>query len=119
MTRLRDFRDGNKDLIIMFKGTDKTHVFQYVEETGSKFIWGLYDVVCEGRLANMNETPDFSFPVTEAIIDDESKGMILFPAEKITSFIRESKIFWRVVAKRKDSGLSKIINYGEILMKEF
>lgn len=119
MAQLRDFRDKNKDMVTMFKGTDKTHIFSYVEDTGSKFIWNLYDVICEGRLANMNEVPDFLFPVTEVEVDDESKGMILFLSEKITSSVRESKVYWRVVAKRKDSGLSKVINYGEILLREF
>lgn len=117
MSMLRDFRDGNKDLITMFKDTDKTHIFKYTEDSGSVFIWNKYNVFCEGRLASANELPDFTFSVTQVTIDDEQRFMILFPAEKITSNLRESKLYWRVIAKDKITNLSKVINYGEILMK--
>lgn len=117
MSILRDFRDGNKDLITMFKGTDKTHIFKYVEDSGSVFIWNKYNVVCEGRLASASEAPDFTFGVTQVEVDDEQRFMILFPADKITSILRESKVYWRVLATDKITNMTKVINYGEILMK--
>ena len=119
MSILKDFRDGNKALITAFKGTDKTYIFNYVEESGSAFIFENYDVTCEGRLASANEIPDFTFPITKVFVDDENRLMVLFPATIITSFIRENRVYWKVIARHKTSGLSKVINYGELMLKEF
>lgn len=115
---IRDTKDGNKDIITMFKGTDAVHKFKYTEPSGSTFIWSNYDVIAECRLAVSNEKYNFTLPVTDEIVDDIHYGIIKFPKESITTYIREPKVYWRVIATDKVSGDMKIINYGEIWLKE-
>ena len=115
---LKDFRDGNKDLITMFKGTDKTHLFQFTEDSGSVFIWSNYMVTGEGRLYSSKVNKDFIFNVTKVTIDDQVFGSIVFPSSIITSNIRENRVYWKVLAQNITTGQIQVINYGEILLKE-
>jgi hypothetical protein len=115
---LKDFRDGNKDLITMFKGTDKTHLFQYTEDSGSVFIWSNYIVTAEGRLYSSKQTKDFTFSVSKVVIDDQTYGSIVFPSSIVNTNIRENRIYYRVLAQNITTSEVKVINYGEILLKE-
>jgi hypothetical protein len=113
---LKDYSDQNKDIFVMFRGTDATHQFQYTLDSGSVFIPGQYTITCEGRLAYTNETPDFTFTVTSAQVDGQWYMTIKFPKEDITSSVRESKVYWRVLAT-DSSGNTLVINYGEVWLK--
>lgn len=111
---IKDFKDGNKDIITMFRGTDAYHLFRYVEPDGSTFLWDNYDLSCEGRIAILNEVKDFTFTIVKILIDADYWGQIKFPKDLVTASVRESKIYYRVVATHKTSEDSKVINYGEI-----
>lgn len=116
---LKDFRDGNKDVITMFRGTDKTHSFLLLGESGSRFIWDDYTVSCEGRTSVADEVPDFSFDVTHyEDADGVQFGQIVFPKEIMTGYIRENKIVWRVLAQDKVTNMVSVINYGDLLFKD-
>jgi hypothetical protein len=116
---LRDFRDGNKDIVTMFRGTDKTHSFRLIEASGSRFNWDDYNITCEGRLSPANEQYNFTFSVDHYEVDGIQFGIILFPKEIITGYVRENLICWRVMAEDKTTNLVSVINYGEILLKDF
>ncbi len=116
---LKDFRDGNKDVITMFRGTDKTHSFRLIEESGSRFLWSNYTITCEARLAVANETPDFILPVDRYEYDGIQFGIILFSKEFIDGYIRENRITWRVLATNKTTNQTKVLNYGEVLLKDY
>lgn len=111
---MKDIRDKNKDLITMFRGTDKTHKF-----IAKDFIWNQYNVTCEGRLSSASEVADFSFNITNYTdADGVELGMILFPKDVITNYIRETRFYWKVLATHKINLTTTVINYGEVMLKE-
>lgn len=115
---LKDFRDGSKDIITMFKGTDKTHLFQYSEPDGSAFIWSNYTVICEGRLSPMSIKNELVFYVNRVLLDEGYFIKATFPSSLITEKLRENRIYWRVIATNNIDQTKQIIRYGEIWLKE-
>jgi len=114
---LKDFRDKNLDIVIMFRDTDAVHNFQYTLPSGSVFVPNQYTITCEGRLSYANEKSDFQFTVTPVTIDGESWLSIAFPSTLITSYIRENKIYYKVLATPTAGTGTFVINYGEIWLK--
>lgn len=114
---IKDYSDGNKVIVPMFKGTTAEHAFFYQEPSGSFFNWDAYNVTAEGRLAVADQDKDFDFPVGK-IDDDAYNGLVGFPAALITTQIRETKVYWKVVAVNKTTQETKILCYGELWLKE-
>ena len=115
---IKDFRDGNKRILTMTRGEDKTLDFIYVEPSGSIFNWEAHNIVCQGRLSQAGLYKDFSFSVSKVVIDGQAYGRILFPSSLIIDRIRENKIYWKVIATTITGGEVKVIQYGEIWLKE-
>lgn len=113
---LKDFRDENNNIVTMFRGTDASYKFQYTLDSGSVFIPGQYTIVCEGRLAYANETPDFTFDVVSEQIEGQWYMTIKFPKTDITDSVRENKVYWKVLATDSASD-TFIISYGEVWLK--
>lgn len=110
---MAQFIFNNVNVVTMAKGTDASYSFQYTLPSGSVFIPANYTIVCEGRLATMNETADFTFPVSSTQVDTGWVNTIQFPKSDITSLLREQKVYWRVLAT-DSSGQTSLINSGEI-----
>ena len=115
---MKDFRDKNLDIVIMHRDTDATHEFHYTLDNGSAFVPSLYTLRCEGRLAYANEAKDFDFTVAEVIDQDGVSTLVItFPKTIVTSYIRESKIYYKVFATPTAGGNTIVINYGEIWLR--
>lgn len=115
---LKDYQESQLDVLVMSRGTDRTHLFQYIEDTGSSFNWGLYNVTCEARLSTANAKADFLVPVTPIVIDGVTFGILNFSNTLINNSIRENRIYWRVVAEHKIELDKIIINRGKIYLSE-
>lgn len=110
---MAQFKFNNIDVVTMAKGTDASFSFQYTLDSGSVFIPANYTIICEGRLAYANESADFNFPVSYSNTDVGWVMSISFPKAIITTNLRESKVYWRVLAT-DSNGQTIQINYGEI-----
>lgn len=114
---LKDLRDANMDIVVMHRGTDAEHKFVPILDSGSTFVWDQYDVVCEGRVAIANEKKNFLFPVSYAPDDELNLVKVEFPKTIVTDYIRETRLYWKVIATHKVSGKSTVVKYGEIWLK--
>lgn len=116
---IKDFRDANKDIIVLFRGTDSTHKFNYMNEDGSSFVGSDYNLSCECKVAYWAGKVYFS-PAVQYVLDPEL-GLdyveIDFPRTIISDNIRENTLYYRVLAAHKITGDVKVINYGEIWLR--
>jgi hypothetical protein len=112
-----DFSDANKAIHGMERGTDDSYIFKPTLENGSTFVWGQYTVVCEGRLAIASALKNFNFPVSSIMVEGEPYVKIDFPKTIITTSIRESKVYWKVLATHLISTNTILLNYGELWLK--
>lgn len=113
---IKDFRDSNKDIIPMFRDTDVTHKF-YIDNTNPTIFQINNNLSCEVRFSSnqekVNANPLVTYEVDEYFVK-YIKIHFSLPIKFVTNDIRESKLYWRVLATHKVSGAKTVIRYGEI-----
>lgn len=122
--KIKDFRDGNKYIITMFRGEDKTIQIFHTEPSGSLFNPLTYTMRVEGRLSQSRSAYNFLFPI-ESVDQEDQIITIKLPASIINNSLRENKIYWRLIAEEsvEVNGFPVILNtiifaYGEIWLKD-
>jgi hypothetical protein len=112
---IKDFRDGNRDIIPMFRNEEKEHTFYYFNNDGSALPNNM-TLICEVRTSADKELPDFNIPVT---IDFDSDGIafykLTFLAATINDRVRENKLYWKVYTVMRYR--NQVIRYGEIWLR--
>jgi hypothetical protein len=113
---LRDFKDsGDKHIISMVKGTDRTYDFYLKGENGSVFNWDGFTFYAEGRYSMMSAATDFVFDVQVVGPNDAERfGRITLPAIKLSNDIRESRVYFKVYCFHVNTGLKSVVAHGEI-----
>lgn len=113
----KDFSDAKKGIIVMPRGTDGEFQFIPTLDDGTTIAWDQYDVVCEGRLSIASADYNFLFPVSFDNTGLTPKVTIAFPKAMITDSIRESKVYWKVLATKTADSKTILLNYGEIWLE--
>lgn len=116
---IKDFRDSNKDIIAMFRDTDVTHKF-YIPDPIPTIFQINNNLSCEVRFSSNQEKINANPLVTYEVDEDFIRYIKInfsLPVKFITKDIRENKLYWKVFATDKVSGIRKVIRYGEIWLK--
>lgn len=113
---IKDLKDRNRVIISMQRATDRVYEF-YATENGSPFNYTTHTVTVEGKIAPEQTSVKFNFPFETFMKDGVLWGRIKFPSNVITYNVRDSRIFFTVVATVNATQERKVIQSGELWLQ--